>query len=154
MSRYSFPFFPLLTQRERKIELLLLSEISRDIRIARCARKTCLSRCNCNFMQMEGGYACLTRGTILQILPTYHFIPFAFYLDSRLLQTRSKASEQCSKLSQEDSLLFFFLYNKALFLLWPIASRIEIMCKHIGILIPINLVLQFYYDSVCHTTVA
>lgn len=33
----------------------LLSEILRDIRIARRERKTCLPRCNCNFMQMGKG---------------------------------------------------------------------------------------------------
>jgi hypothetical protein len=98
----------LLAQRDRKLRVslfvsilpsadaarggdrtTLLSEISRGAQ-----GETCLPRCNCNFMQISvgagqgGGYACLTRGAILQISPT---VPF-YSLPPVLFRSRGSLS--------------------------------------------------------------
>lgn len=51
-----FLLFPLLTRREREIEhYFTIRNFARHSYCVRRARKTCLPRCNCNFMQMEKG---------------------------------------------------------------------------------------------------
>lgn len=75
MSRYSFPLFLVLTRREREIELLYYQKF-REMFVSSCGAqgKRVWRDVTAILCKWEGGYACLAQGTILQILPTYHFI--------------------------------------------------------------------------------
>lgn len=96
MSRYSFPFFPVLTRREREIELLYYQNF-RETFVSRggAQGKRVCRDVTAILCKWEGGYACLARGTILQILPTYHFISSAFYLDRRSFSKTSEKYRKC-----------------------------------------------------------